>query len=823
MRPAVRGGLAVWAFGAAGLLFGLAIGLAGLGPARELGHARAGAYEVWVERFSQGLGETVVDLGRPAAELPAILPGPADAWGQHRAHTVRLRFPLDHREALLLVLETRDTHDRLPPRLRVATEGWATETTTRPGTGRPPTEPGRSATYRIAVPASALGMGPVQEVRLTTVSGSWLAPACVRLLSARRAWGLGVYAERGALPGAVTVTLTLVLLSAGLGGLLAAVGRPERWAVATVGVAAGLAALHLAAPGPEVAWGLTAQERFPRWVHLLTTLGVGGAMALGAAWRGPSGWGTRPGIRFALVSLAAGPLFWLFRSYEDTPDAATWVRLAPDGVFFPREPLATWLQHLFWLGPGRLHGNPREALALLSCLAGVLALGCLLWLAWRLDRARGWVLAGLTASGYGTLQLFFGHVETYPLLTAALLGYLLLAVLALQGRLPLTVPALALGFMVALHLSAVLFAPSLLVLMIAAWRRGTLDSWGRWLGVAGAAALVPAATGLYLLVAVYDEQPARLVAAFREALGAGGGLIPLRELVSWAHLADLANEYALIAPVGLVLVLGVPLITRVRWGEDPAALVLAAAAAPYVLYSGLWRPGLGPYWDWDLFTSASAPLTLLGALLLVRTVQDPRALGFSAMVLIAVSLAHALPLIVAHTKSPHFVDVKRPEQPEVAIPTGLTLVDRLNVGVAADEAAHGYRVSGVVGRPAAKVGLADNPGVRSAGPALLWDGGVEHRGTEEFTVRVTPGRPVAIFKRIDAGAADQTVEVFAGDRPVGRWAIPGRKRGRYVTVRFDLPAGVATAPALRLRFTTLSADPAITSYYYWIYQPAPGG
>lgn len=822
MCSAARGGLAVWLWGAAGLAFALALLLAGVGPAREFGQAEAGRYEDWVERFSQGLAEAVVDLQAPAAELPAILPGPADAWGQRRAHTALLRFRLEAPEALLLVLETREAHERLPPRLRIATTEWSTEIATRPGTGRPPTEAGRPATYRITIPASALGPDPVQHVRLTTVDGSWLAPERVSVLSARQGWTLSAYAALGRPPALLLALLLVALLAAGLGAIHTAVGRPDRWTSMAVAFTVGFVALHLASPGPEAAWGLTGQERFPRWVHLLTSGGVGAAMALAAAWPGPSGPSVaRPGARFALLSLAAGPLFWLFRSYEDTPDAATWVRLAPEGVFFPREPLATWLQHLFWLGPGRLLPNPREALALLSCVAGVVGLLCLLWLAWHLDRARGWVLAGLAVAGYGTLQLFFGHVEVYPLLTAALLGYLLLAVLTLQGRVPLVVPALVFGLMAALHLSAVWFAPSLLVLIVVAWRRGMLPTWDRWLGVAAAAAAIPVATGLYLLFGVYDGAPARMAADFREAFGAGGGLVTPRQLVSWSHLAYLANEYALIAPVGLFLALAVPVLGRVRWGEDPAVPLLAGAALPYVLYSVLWNPGLGPYWDWDLFATASAPLTLLGALLLVRTVADPRALGFGAVVLTAASLAHALPLIGAHTQSSHFVDVKRPEQPEATIPADLLLRDRLDIGAPADEAAHGYRVTGLVARPTSKVGLADNPTVRSAGPAFLWDGGVEHRGTEELTVQVTPGRPAVIFKRIDGGAADQTVEVAANEAPLGRWTIPGRKPGWYVTARFDLPAEAVTASRLRLRFTWISADPAITSYYYWVYQPAP--
>jgi hypothetical protein len=583
---------------------------------------------------------------------------------------------------------------------------------------------------------------------------------------------------------------------------------------------------HLAAPSPEVAWGLIAQEAFPRWVHLLVTAALTGLLMLGA----PTGWWrlagvgpppSSPGVRFALLSAALVPLFWLLRTYEDTPDAATWVRFAPDGTFFPREPLATWLQHLFWLGPGRLLANPREALALLSCLAGAVSVFCLLWLSRLLGRERAWIFFTLTATAYGSFQLFFGHVETYPLLVAAQFGYLLLSLLALRGIVQPAIPALAFGLALALHLSAVWLAPSLLALLLLLRHARPSALSGRNLLVTGAATGVfPLVTFAIMLRARPGGRPSLLLDALWESLKLGEGFLSPGELLSGAHLLAIVNEYALIAPIGAFLVITAPLLGSLGGaGADPDIRFLAAASGPLVLYSVLWRPGLGPYWDWDLFAQVSGPLTLLGGLLLIRAVTAPPVLTHSAVLLLAASLAHGLPLIVAHTRSEHFVDVKRPDQPEVTVPPALRLVDRLDAGNPTDEAAHGYRVVGEGRRVKSRVGQAANPGIRSAGPALLWDDGWEHRGAEEFTVRVTPGIPLAVFKRIDASFGNQVVAVSANGRQLGEWQVPGRRGGTYLTVRFDLPAEAVETPTLRLRFTAVG-DRGITSFYYWFYQPA---
>ena len=111
---------------------------------------------------------------------------------------------------------------------------------------------------------------------------------------------------------------------------------------------------------------------------------------------------------------------------------------------------------------------------------------------------RSIVLAFLLTAGY--TQLFFGYVENYAIYMPGLLLYIHTGLRASEDRMPLIVPALLLGVLLALHRGFFIFGPSLLFLAYRGYRNRQYSVPARKNALATAAALccVPASAVLFL-------------------------------------------------------------------------------------------------------------------------------------------------------------------------------------------------------------------------------------------------------------------------------------------------------------------------------------
>jgi alpha-mannosidase len=125
-------------------------------------------------------GFFVVGTSDPKKDWPYVHPGPVDSWAGSRPHTFLALFGLKAVPAIgecRLDLNLIDTQDASPPTLRVEVNGTAFERALPAGAGdasvygRP--EKGRMHKLAVPFPSSLLKAGD-NEVRLTTVKGSWL-------------------------------------------------------------------------------------------------------------------------------------------------------------------------------------------------------------------------------------------------------------------------------------------------------------------------------------------------------------------------------------------------------------------------------------------------------------------------------------------------------------------------------------------------------------------------------------------------------------------------------------------------------------------------
>jgi hypothetical protein len=328
---------------------------------------------------------------------------------------------------------------------------------------------------------------------------------------------------------------------------------------------------------------------------------------------------------------------------------------------------------------------------LLSPLAGGIYLLIVLQLSEDRRLAPNWLTFGLLTS-LGLIQLFFGYIENYSFAAAGILAYLWLGMKTLRGERPLWLAATILAITNATHPSTVVYAPSLLFVGMICWRRMTADGRRRTADrkpqttaslqpfgklrtalAQGNARNTQHATRILLSIAL----PMFLVAALTVALmemgghgmaalldhdrpGGGDGrwLVPLFEtttrwehytMFSGLHIRDLLNQQALTAPVVLpALLLGwigtIAARKRLTYDEEGTEWAithfLALAAGAHLLLITIWNPDYGGQRDWDLFSLAAIPTTLLLIWSLPRFLPDARLRRAAVLPLILVQVLH---------------------------------------------------------------------------------------------------------------------------------------------------------------------------------------
>ncbi|HLE43459.1 MAG TPA: fused MFS/spermidine synthase [Methylomirabilota bacterium] len=182
-------------------------------------------YARWVERFSAGQPDAVVDSADGGPAVPYILPGPADAWAGGTPHRLHVRFAAP-REEVLLLLVAPDAHDQSPPRLTVAVNGRDVgEIRVARGKGLPPPHEGAGPPrqYALRIPAAALEPGGAQRLTLTNASGSWVTLGSLALQSAAPRFSPANLVDQSPPPRAALVALAVALLA-----FVAADPRPLR-------------------------------------------------------------------------------------------------------------------------------------------------------------------------------------------------------------------------------------------------------------------------------------------------------------------------------------------------------------------------------------------------------------------------------------------------------------------------------------------------------------------------------------------------------------------------------------------------------------------
>lgn len=453
--------------------------------------------------------------------------------------------------------------------------------------------------------------------------------------------------------------------------------------------ALGLAGLHLIAGWlPEDSawsvWHFTALPAPVAWlgVAVIVALSVGAVSDMvrrqaARVWNAVPG---RPHSRrwFAVLAVASSMPFWLFRiQHLRWGDAEFIVKaLSYTGADRPvwtiynwQSPLTIYLHARLWLLLNPQPGIGVETLyALSSVLAGVGFVYVLLCLAAQLgrDRLEQATLFGLVATT-GSMQLFFGYIENYTLMSLGVLLTLYLGVRCLLREVSPVWPSLALAITNAFHPSTIVLWPAVLFL---GWRTmHNPDGAAPRGGVVWAQVVLPPVlvfAALAFLMSTGGHGPAAMLTDDRPGGADGIPFVPLFEvttewqhytLFSPAHLLEWANEHSLISPFGLVLLAGALVVETARrlsgragkraapGGDGGITTFLVIAGAAYLLLTFVWNPDYGMRKDWDLFAPSAFVYTILAAYVWMRS-QDSEAparklsLARTATLVIAAAALH---------------------------------------------------------------------------------------------------------------------------------------------------------------------------------------
>ncbi len=455
------------------------------------------------------------------------------------------------------------------------------------------------------------------------------------------------------------------------------------WATRILALA--VIAVNLAAPlfEPTATWGLLPMTYLPPAVRWALGLVAVALVLFGERLRRPAGlgWLKCEGrwTRLTLALLSAIPFYFLRIRHLRWGDAKVLVEAIPHPEFrltyVWQAPLDVYVHAKAWALGNLWFGwpDPRPVYWILSTAAGVAFIWVLFGLACWMGRSaaeRGLVF-GLVAT-LGTMQLFFGYIENYSLMTLGVLIYIWLALRAARREIGLVWPAAALAVTNAFHPSSLILVPSLLYLGVHVARHAGLSDDAGIASPRGAAPETPwrAAASIALpylfvfagVVALMTSGGHGINALLGDDFPGGGDrrwFVPLFRtttkfehytMFSAGHFKDLINQQLLVAPVILP---GLALLAVFAWRRlplrEPALRLAVLMAALYLLLTIVWNPDYGGQRDWDLFAPAMVPAAVLLGFTLPYALPERQALIAAGWALIAAQGFHLIAWIYQNT------------------------------------------------------------------------------------------------------------------------------------------------------------------------------
>ena len=345
-----------------------------------------------------------------------------------------------------------------------------------------------------------------------------------------------------------------------------------------------------------------------------------------------------------IAALLVGYGFLLFALRASTHflgDGIVWMKMVQGGAEHPyNEPLAAWVWKGFMRAANALGISAGPGVfAMLPILCGIVAAGLARLIAQEAVEGRArWIAWGLFLTA-GLTQLYYGYIESYPVVTVAMLATLWLALRHARGADPPWLLGVVFAVTIATHLVTVFLVPA--YMLAVAFRTPS------WMTRAWLAVLPLALAPLFLSLA--GSPPEAWLEPFRTAAQASLIGHEPRYLarpygtISLGHAADLANAILLAIPAPAIL-LGAWIVAHGKrpLPKRPVGWILGLAALGGFAVAAILSPPVAPSQDWDLTATLLLPAAIAGAVLGARALEGrPRA----AMGLLALGAASLLAFV----------------------------------------------------------------------------------------------------------------------------------------------------------------------------------
>jgi tetratricopeptide repeat protein len=338
-------------------------------------------------------------------------------------------------------------------------------------------------------------------------------------------------------------------------------------------------------------------------------------------------------------------------------DATVWMAGLINGEVNPsNEPLAAAL----WMGFASVLRSlafpiTPATVASLSILCGLLAAALLWGIASEIaPRSVSRVIVMGVLATLGLAQLYFGYIESYPVVSVFVLAFLWLGLRRLRGMDSPFLVAAVLGLTIASHLAAVLLLPGYAYLVLREKRPAAMRALLAIFPIAVTAAILILLRYpfeklvLALRIATHAVEPGHAATAYTKPYS----------IFSLDHARDILNGILLAMPVPAMLLLA----SAAAWlthrkaaatsSADPATVFLALAAAPGLLVAWVLVLPVVPAQDWDLTSILLLPLAVFGVKAACSIPGSPlRGASGAGLVLIGAGALFSFVLVNASVES----------------------------------------------------------------------------------------------------------------------------------------------------------------------------
>ncbi|SYZ74308.1 membrane hypothetical protein [Candidatus Zixiibacteriota bacterium] len=254
------------------------------------------------------------------------------------------------------------------------------------------------------------------------------------------------------------------------------------------------------------------------------------------------------------------------------------------------------------------------------------------------------IFATLTFSG--SLLLFFGYVENYPLLWIAVPGLIYFCLRYLKGKSGLLGALIFLLFGIFIHLLTAIFLPAVIYVIFSVGRGKILFQKFRMAFIAAGSVFILAI--IYLFIRQYSTN--LYFENIFLPLFTGKPIDPAYAILSSSHIIDMINLLFLLYPL-LPLFVVVGLSEFRTMASKPPGMFLLLAALGGLAFLLVIDPGLTMPRDWDLFSLSGLALILF-LLTNSRYDSDRNLMRIPIIPVIAVTILSSVPYVMVNLNGP---------------------------------------------------------------------------------------------------------------------------------------------------------------------------